>query len=321
MWNWLLVIIDRSGTMPRNMKDNGKIDIVYQGIPGSYSEASLREFAALYNINANPVEERGFFEGLFDSIVNKTGLGWVPVSNSHAGTVHQAIDMFLEHDVEILAEYYFDVNHCLAVTPGTTLDQVKTAYSHPQALAQCSDYLIENRIATLTFHDTAAAAEMVAEKGDNEKAAICSEQAAETYGLEIIARNIQNDSDNVTRFLLVKRRDDHYDFEERLMTNGDTEYKTTAIFSAMEEAGYLHRCISGFAGAKINMSKIESRRLNHGPYNYLFYLDYDRKLDDPGSQGALTVLKQHAELVRVLGSYPRYIKNKDIGLKDAPYAN
>ena len=306
----MVVFARQAVIIARNMDNKGLIDIVYQGIPGSYSEASLREFCALHNIQVNPVEERGFFEGLFDSIVNKTSLGWVPVSNSHAGTVHQAIDMFLEHDVEILAEYYFDVNHCLAVTPGTSLDQVKTAYSHPQALAQCSDYLIDKRIATLTFHDTAAAAEMVAEKGDSEKAAICSELAAKIYGLDILEKKIQNDADNVTRFLLVKRRDAQFDFEEDLQTNGDTEYKTTTIFSAKEEAGYLYRCISGFAGANINMSKIESRRISHGEHDYLFYLDYDRKLDDPGSQGALVVLNQHSDMVRVLGSYPKFKKEQ-----------
>lgn len=294
--------------MARNMTDNGSIDIVYQGIPGSYSEASLREFCALHHIPVNPVEERGFFEGLFDSIVNKTGLGWVPVSNSHAGTVHQAIDMFLKHDVEVLAEYYFEVNHCLAVLPGTSLDQVKTAHSHPQALAQCSEFLHENGIAAKSYHDTAAAAEMVHDEGKEIYAAICSERAAELYGLEILARKIQNDNDNVTRFLLVKHHDEQYDFEEDLKTNGDTQYKTTAIFSAKEEAGSLYRAISGFAGAGINMSKLESRRINNPDYDYLFYLDYDRKLDEPASQGALVVLQQNSDMVRVLGSYPKFIR-------------
>lgn len=292
------------------MTDRKSVDIVYQGIPGSYSEASLREFCARYDIAVNPVEERGFFEGLFDSIVNKTSLGWVPVSNSHAGTVHQAIDMFLRHDVEVLAEYYFDVNHCLAVIPGTTLEEIKTAHSHPQALAQCSEFLLEQGIASKAYHDTAAAAEMVLEEGNSTEAAICSERAAELYGLEILKRNIQNDTQNVTRFLLVKKRDEHFDFEDRLKTNGDTQYKTTVIFAAKEEAGSLYRCISGFAGANINMSKLESRRFNHSAdYDYLFYLDYDKERSDPASQGALTVLRHHSDLVRVLGSYPKFIKD------------
>ena len=305
-----IVFAPPSGILLANMTGRESIDIVYQGIPGSYSEASLREFCARNNIEVNPVEERGFFEGLFDSITTQTGLGWVPVSNSHAGTVHQAIDMFLRHDVEVLAEYYFDVNHCLAVVPGTKLEEIQTAHSHPQALAQCSEFLLTHDIAAKAYHDTAAAAEMVADEGEYTEAAICSERAAELYGLEVLERNIQNDPNNVTRFLLVKKRDSEYDFEPQLKTNGDTQYKTTVIFAAKEEAGSLYRCISGFAGANINMSKLESRRFNHSAdYDYLFYLDYDKELEDPASQGALTVLEHHSDLVRVLGSYPKFIQD------------
>ena len=288
------------------MTEQPAINVVYQGIPGSYSEASLRQFARQHNMRVNPVEERGFFEKLFKTIINTTGWGWVPVSNSHAGTVHQAIDMFVTYDVEIVAEYYFDVRHCLATIPGTTLNEITTASSHPQALAQCSTYLMEQGIATLISHDTAQAAEMVARQGNREQAAICSEQAANLYGLDIIARDIQNSEDNVTRFLLVKEREATSDFIPS--PSEETAYKTTIIFSAQEEAGHLYHCISGFAEVGINMSKLESRRTTHPSYDYLFYLDYDCQLEDPASQRALSVLRQHADLVRVLGSYPKFKK-------------
>lgn len=290
-----------------SMNEQENVRVVYQGIPGSYSEASLLEFAALHNISISPVEEHDFFEGLFETIVHTTGIGWVPVSNSHAGTVHQAIDMFLRHDVEILAEYYFPVNHTLAVIPGTKLEDVQTAHSHTQALAQCSEFLRERNIATLTYHDTAGAAKMIAEQGDTTCAAICSARAAEMYGLEVLAEGIQNETNNITRFLLVKRRDEKFAFEEALHKDSTEEYKTTVIFAAREEAGSLYSCISGFAGAGINMSKLESRRINTGLYDYLFYLDYNRRLDDPASQGALVVLREHSDLVRVLGSYPKHV--------------
>lgn len=285
---------------------NGElIDIVYQGVPGSYSEASLKEFCKQNNINVNPVEERGYFEGLFDSISSKSGLGWVPVSNSHAGTVHQSIDMFLQHDVEILAEYYFNVNHCLAVRPGVSINDITTAHSHIQALSQCSDFLRDHGIATLAYHDTAAAAEMVAHTGSDSDAAICSEWAANMYGLDIVARTIQNDENNVTRFLLVKKRDKHYSFEDNVDITDNDLYKTTVIFAATEESGSLYGCISGFAGAKINMTKLESRRHNADDFDYVFYLDYDQHQDTPASQGALAVLRQHSAMVRVLGSYAK----------------
>lgn len=290
------------------MNDNNTVDIVYQGIPGSYSEASLSEFCKLHGIEVNPVEERGFFEGLFNSITTHTGLGWVPVSNSHAGTVHQSIDMFLSHDVEVLAEYYFDVEHCIAALPGTALEDVATALSHPQALSQCSEFLREHSIAALSYHDTAAAAEYLAKEGKSDQAAICSERAAEKYGLDVLSKKIQNDETNITRFLLVKQKDKNFSFEEGLKKEDSGDYKTTVIFSAKEEAGSLYRAISGFAGAGINMSKIESRRHHTGEHDYLFYLDYDKEISDPASQGALAVLKQNCDLVRVLGSYPKYVK-------------
>ncbi len=293
---------------PPDMAKKNTIDVVYQGIAGSYSEASLLEFSSLYAIDVNLVEERGFFEGLFRVIVDKTKLGWVPVSNSHAGTVHQAIDMFLEHDVEIIAEYYFKVKHCLAVLPGTTREDIQAVYSHPQALAQCSNFLTEHSLESLSFHDTAASAEMLSQKQSRAIAAICSRRAAEMYGLEVLQEAIQNDKHNTTRFLLVKRRDTNFEFERDLRTSDNKdEYKSTVIFAAQEETGSLYRCISGFAAAGINMSKIESRKVRgNAEYHYLFYLDYDRRLDDSGSQEALAVLKQHSALVRVLGSYPTF---------------
>jgi prephenate dehydratase len=147
---------------------------------------------------------------------------------------------------------------------------------------------------------------MIAEQEDATQAVVCSARAAEMYGLEIAKEGIQNEENNVTRFLLVKRRDEEFAFEKTLHNGSVEEYKTTVIFAAKEEAGSLYQCISGFAGAAINMSKLESRRINTGPYDYLFYLDYNRKLDDPASQGALVVLREHSDLVRVLGSYPRH---------------
>ncbi|MFW0871140.1 MAG: prephenate dehydratase [Patescibacteria group bacterium] len=286
------------------MNEQENLRVVYQGIPGSYSEASLLEFANTYGITISPLEEQDFFEGLFESIVHSTGIGWVPVSNSHAGTVHQAIDMFLKYDVEIIAEYYFRVDHMLAVIPGTKIQDIATAYSHTQALSQCSEFLRNHHIPTLAYHDTAGAAKMVSEMGDKTRAAVCSKRAAEMYGLEIVAEQIQNENNNTTRFLLVKRKDEHFNFENIIEDSNDEKYKTTVIFAAKEEAGSLYQCISGFAGAGINMSKLESRRSKDGSYDYLFYLDYNRKLDDPASLGALVVLREHSDLVRVLGSYP-----------------
>jgi len=288
------------------MNTNQTVDIVYQGVPGSYSEASLAEFCALHKINHSPIEERGFFEGLFNSISNKTGLGWVPVSNSHAGTVHQSIDMFLKHDVEVLAEHYFSVDHCLAVKPGVKMEDIKTAHSHVQALAQSADFLNKRNIASLAYHDTAAAAEMVAKEGTGTDAAVCSERAAEMYGLDIIARKIQSDPNNTTRFLLVKTRENNFDFEDRLEKGDSYDFKTTVIFAADDNAGSLHKCISGFAGANMNMSKLESRRVNDGKYDYLFYLDFDCHLEHPASQGALAVLQQHSSMVRILGTYKKF---------------
>ena len=211
--------------------------------------------------------------------------------------------MFLQHDVEVLAEYYFSVNHCLAVKPGVKLEDVKTAHSHVQALAQSADFLGEHNIATLAYHDTAAAAEMVAREGTESDAAVCSERAAEMYGLDIVARKIQSDPHNTTRFLLVKKRDNEYSFEEASEQKESGGYKTTVIFAADDNVGSLHKCISGFAGANINMSKLESRKTPMGPYDYLFYLDFDGKLEDPASQGSLAVLSQHSPMVRVLGTY------------------
>ena len=271
--------------------------IAFQGEPGAYSEAAAIRFTD--HADLLPCES---FDDVFTPVATgKATHGILPVENSIGGSIHRNYDLLLEHDLPIVGEVQLDITHNLLVLPGTTMEQVKKIYSHPQALAQCERFLRSlPGVSVEATYDTAGSAKLVKEKGLKDAAAIASDRAAQVFGLEILKPEIQDFSDNITRFLVVSRTAD-----SDLQAD-----KTTVVFSLPNEPGSLFKALSVFALREIDLTKIESRPIRGRPWEYLLYVDLPVGRHDLRCARALVHLAEFARSMRTLGSYPSW-KGRD----------
>lgn len=286
--------------------DGSNVRVAYQGIPGAYSEAAALK--AYPKCEPVPCDQ---FEAAFKAVelwlVDKAVL---PIENSVAGSIHRNYDLLLRHRLHIVGEVQLLVNHCLLGLPGIRKEELKRVVSHPQALEQCNIMLNELGVARLSSDDTSSAAQIVASEGTRDTGAVASARAAEIYGLSILAERIQDDPDNITRFLILAR--------EPIISGTDRPYKTSIVFTLEEGPGVLFKALAVFALREINLTKIESRPQKKRPlrvvddsnkgsakyFDYLFYIDFEASMADPRAQYALEHLQEFARFIRVLGCYP-----------------
>ena len=269
------------------------VRIAYQGVAGAYSEA-----AALRFNRAADVLPRPSFEDVFAVVAERQAThGILPIENTIGGTIHRNYDLLLEHDLPIVGEVKLAVAHHLVVLEGTTLDQVRRVYSHPQGLAQCERFLRTLKdVEIVATYDTAGSAKMIREENLRESAAIASQRAARVFDLQVLRSGIQDYADNFTRFLLIGR--------EALPLG--TPDKTTIVFTVPNEAGALFKALSVFAMRGIDLTKLESRPIPDRPFEYLFYADLATNREDFRCSRALMNLAEFAPSVRTLGSYPAW---------------
>ena len=267
------------------------VTVAFQGEAGAYSEQAVRKH---FGLEANSLPCRSF-KDIFDSIHHgRANRGMLPVENSLAGTVVPAYDQLVDHDLRILAEVTIKIEHCLMAPAGTKLEEIERAISHPQALAQCERTLQRLGIEPLTHYDTAGAARDLAAEPRAQTAAIASELAAETYGLEILARNVEDLTINYTRFFVLGAEE----------PPREDPSKTSIIFSTRHVPGALYAVMGELAERDINLTKIESRPRRNRPWHYLFYVDFEGHEDDPTVREALLGILKRASFLKVLGSYP-----------------
>ncbi|MDQ3620560.1 MAG: hypothetical protein M3391_10635, partial [Actinomycetota bacterium] len=183
--------------------------------------------------------------------------------------------------------------HCLASLPGTSLDDLVEVVSHPQALAQCEEFLSSLSAASRAEYDTAGAARKISEEKLEGVAAIASRRAAELYGLQVLAERIQTYPDNYTRFGLLSRSPDPL---------GEPD-KSSLVFGVGHVAGSLYRCIGAFAERHLSLTKLESRPRAGRPWEYVFYVDVEAPASSPAMIEALAEVSEHATFTRLLGSY------------------
>ncbi|CAN6878300.1 unnamed protein product [Brassica oleracea] len=286
--------------------DDSKVRISFQGIPGAYSEtAALKAYP---NCETVPCDQ---FETAFQAVelwlVDKAVL---PIENSVGGSIHRNYDLLLRHRLHIAQEVHLPVNHCLLGVPGVQKEDIKCVLSHPQALDQCVNSLNELGIQRVSAKDTATAAQTVSSSGERSIGAVASVRAANIYGLDILAQNIQDDANNVTRFLILAR--------DPMIPRTDRPYKTSIVFSLEEGPGVLFKALAVFALRNINLSKIESRPQRGRPlrvvdgsnngcakyFDYLFYIDFEASMAETCAQHALGHLQEFTSFIRILGCYP-----------------
>lgn len=267
--------------------------IAFQGAPGAYSEVAARR--AWPGSETVACEQ---FEDVFAAVADRrTTHGLLPIENSTGGSIHRNYDLLVERDLPIVAETELQVVHHLIALPGTDLSQIRRVWSHPQALAQCEQFLRGlPGVEIVATYDTAGSARAIQEQGLADTAAVASARAAEIFGLAVLRSGIQDYRDNITRFLLIAP-------EPQPLGPPD---KTSLAFALPNAPGALFKALSVFALRDIDLTKLESRPLRGRPWEYMFYVDLAIGPDDVRCERAITHLAESAQWVKSLGSYPRW---------------
>ena len=275
------------------------VRVGFQGVPASYSDLTITKvFATRGSSDLVRVGFRTFAEVVGALESKELEYALLPIENTIAGSINEVYDLIAKHNVTIVGEEAWFVDHCLVGLQESSLDSIRVIRSHPVALQQCQVFL-DGLVGCVTesFHDTAGAAEAVAAGNNPEIAAIASEEAAHHFGLKILRRDISNQQENFTRFLLIARDPEPVDPRQ--------PSKTSLVFSINHRRGALLECLRALEARELNLTKLESRPLPNAPWEYLFYVDIEGAIGQADVDAALTELRQHTNRFRVLGSYPR----------------
>jgi prephenate dehydratase len=273
--------------------------VSFQGERGAFSQEAIRRLLG-DQAEALPCQR---FEEAFQSLKKGSAdAAVIPMENTLAGSVHENYDHLLHFDFQIVGETSVRIVHNLIAAPGVSFGKIRRVYSHPVAINQCLDFFARNQqVERVPFYDTAGSVKMIMEEGLKDAAGIASALAAELYGARILKKSVEDDRQNFTRFVLLRRRD----WKARRPVAAPKGWKTSLVFTIRNIPGSLFRAMSVFALRDINLAKIESRPLRGKPWEYLFYLDFLEHAEEERCQKALGHLGELADFMRVLGCYPR----------------
>jgi prephenate dehydratase len=267
--------------------------VAYQGLRGAYSEAAARKH---FGPRAS-LAPQDLSEDVFAAVeTGRADYGLLPVENTIAGPVAVNADLFWSKSVFVTGECYLRIQHCLLAPKHSKLEWIKTAYSHPVALAQCRAFLRRHKLASVPEYDTAGAAKLVSERNNVAEAAIASADCAKAYGLKILKRDVQSYRHNITRFLAFTR--------QALAPKNLRMQKTSVVFSTRHKPGELLHCLQHFADHGINLTRLESRPIPENPFEYVFFVDFLGGLKDKSVSAALRRVEKDAHVLKILGSYP-----------------
>ena len=267
------------------------IPVGFQGVEGAYGHVAVLKYFQGKNIKTTHYP---LFEDVVKAVVDKkVRYGVIPIENSSTGGITEAYDLIRRYGCFIVGEQLVKVEHCLLAWPGTKGEDIKEVYSHPQGFAQCRSYFRQHpKMELLNYFNTAKSAELVSRKKTKFMAAVAGAQAAELYGLEILARGINDNNNNYTRFFVIAAEP-----EPSPQAN-----KITLVLTLKHEPGSLYNALGRFAANGINMLNIESRPLEGKSWEYFFHIDISGNLIDANVQKALNEIEVDGSC-RVLGNY------------------
>lgn len=263
--------------------------IACQGVEGAYSGVTANKL-----FPDSSVKFYTQFEDVFEA-VNKgeAVFGVIPVENSTAGSVHESYDLIMKYRFYVVGAYDLKIEHCLCAKKSTKYENITEIYSHPQALSQCSNFVKNFDFTGVNYSNTAAAAKFVSESDKNDIAVICSEFAAKKFGLKILKRNVQNNNNNRTRFIVISKK---------LIISKDAD-KISLIFSTADKTGSLYRVLGRFSMAGLNLTKLESRPIQNKNFNYHFYVDVSGSVRDESTLDLLCALSEELPEFELLGNF------------------
>ncbi len=269
------------------------LNIAFLGPEGTFTQsAALKHFG--HSVTTLPVNS---ISDVFQEVeADNSHYGVVPVENSTEGVVSHTLDMFLNSPLQICGEVTLRIHHNL-LSPTTGLESVQRVYSHQQSLAQCRSWLDRHLPGAecISVGSNAEAARLA--KDDPQSAAIAGETAAEIYQLAVLARNIEDEQGNTTRFLIIGKQ----------MVSPSGDDKTSLLMSTKNEAGGLYKLLEPLATHGVGMTRIESRPSRRGMWDYVFFIDLNGHREDAKVVRALTALEKAAGMFKILGSYPKAV--------------
>ena len=265
-----------------------KILIGFQGEHGAYGETAARQYKP--DSVTVPYPQ---FEDIFEEVENgHIDMGIIPVENSIGGSVTQVNELLNQTKLKPAAGISMRITHCFMARKETDYRELRTVYSHPQALMQCRDFLRRHDLKPVSFYDTAGAARMLAHSNSRTAGVIANRVCAQLYGLSIIKEHVEDHPENYTRFLVVSGKENLQD------TN-----KCSIIFSLPNRSGALFSVLKVFSDAKINLSRIESFTDRSNPGTYSFFLDFECKGSQEITDDVLKAVKQKTLRFHSLGCY------------------
>jgi chorismate mutase / prephenate dehydratase len=275
----------------------GELRVAFQGVPYAYSWLAAQKYLGGLGVPGALSGFRSFAEAVDALVAGTADLAFLPIENTTAGSINQVYDLLVSHDVSIVGEEIWKVDHCLAGPADVPLTSIARVLSHPQGLEQCSQFLQSLPNAQPVFRfDTAEALKEVAAAGDPTEAGIGPPEAAAHYGLAILRRGIANQEENFTRFVALARAPERFD--PRIPC------KTSLVLTTRHEHGALLKCLAVLSDNGLSLTKLESRPRPRKPWEYMFFVDFDGNVADEKVARALEELKVIALWLKVLGSYP-----------------
>lgn len=263
--------------------------VACQGVNGAYSGEATEK---LFDIS--DVSYFKTFEGVFNAV--DKGLceyGVLPIENSNAGSVSQVYDLMRKYNFYIVKSVRVQISHALCAKKGVKLSEIKTVYSHGQALMQCAEHLKNLGVKTIEVENTAVAAKMVAESDDRSVGAICSDNCADIYNLCALERAMQDNGNNFTRFICISKN-------LKVFKGAD---KISVMTSLANKSGSLNKMLSRFSALGLNLTKLESRPIANSQFEFMFYFDFEGDIESDDVLNLLGELENSSDKFVFLGSY------------------
>jgi chorismate mutase/prephenate dehydratase len=271
--------------------------IAFLGPKGSYSHLAARRYAARH---FDEFIESGCpkFQDIFQQVeTGQADYAVVPVENTSSGSINDVYDLLQHTSLSIVGELTLPIDHCVLVATTTDLDQIETVYSHPQPFQQCSQFINRHPNWKIEYcESTAAAMEKVAQSGSPKVAALGSEDGGALYGLQVLDRHLANQTQNITRFLVLARK--------AIGVSDQVPAKTTLLMATGQQAGALVEALLVLRKHNLIMVKLESRPIHGNPWEEMFYLDIQANLESADMRQALRELGEITRSMKVLGCYP-----------------
>ncbi|MCQ2544121.1 MAG: chorismate mutase [Lachnospiraceae bacterium] len=266
------------------------IMVAYSGIEGSFASLAVSKIMP----DANRIPYKNFADA-YNAVVNgECEFAVLPIENSFAGEVGQVTDLMFNGELSVNGVYELKVSQCLLGVPGSRVDTIKTVISHPQALEQSNEYLTQHGITSIPFENTARAAKEVSEKNDITIGAVASRETAELYGLTILDHDINESSQNITRFAVFTRN------REFIKNNNDYS-NFILMFTVKNQAGTLAKAISVMGAYGYSMRVIRSRPMKNKNWQYYFYAEVEGNVQ--AAEQMINALENECELVKVVGTF------------------